>query len=230
MAITRKDKKIIFDYLKNAEGGLAFDRILEPEPKPVKRGAVIMLDSVREVESSEDDLLEFWEELKSNGLIRPVDRLNPEWFILTKKGKQVAASEDYNLTLPSLQLDKLVCDAKLCALVQRPFANQDFEDAVFKAFKHLEERVRAKAGLSANEVGASLVTAALHHQRGILKTLNCHTVSEEEGIFMLFKGAIQSFKNPSSHRTVDWNNPQRATQAILLADYLLGVLDNTTSR
>jgi uncharacterized protein (TIGR02391 family) len=230
MAITRRDKKIIFDYLKNAEGGLTFGRILEPDPKPVKRGAVITLDSVREVESSEDDLFEFWEELKTKGLIRPVDRLNPEWFVLTEKGKQVAAAEDYDLTLPSLQLDKLVCDAKLRSIVQRPFENQDFEDAVFKAFKHVEERVRAKASLPASEVGASLVTAALHHQRGVLKALNCHTVSEEEGVFMLFKGAIQSFKNPSSHRTVDWNNPQRATQAILLADFLLGVLDNTTTR
>lgn len=41
----------------------------------------------------------------------------------------------------------------------------------------------------------------------------------------LFWGAIGVFKNPSSHRQVDFADPTLASEVILLADLLLRMLD-----
>jgi hypothetical protein len=41
----------------------------------------------------------------------------------------------------------------------------------------------------------------------------------------LFKGAIGLFKNPSSHRRVDFSDATEAAEIVLLADLLLRLLD-----
>jgi hypothetical protein len=41
----------------------------------------------------------------------------------------------------------------------------------------------------------------------------------------LFKGAIGLFKNPSSHRQVDFSDATEAAEIVLLADLLLRLLD-----
>lgn len=40
-----------------------------------------------------------------------------------------------------------------------------------------------------------------------------------------FKGAIGLFKNPSSHRKVDFSDPTEAAEVVLLADLVLRLLD-----
>jgi hypothetical protein len=48
---------------------------------------------------------------------------------------------------------------------------------------------------------------------------------EQKAIMFLFAGAIGAFKNPSSHRQVDFGDPTVAAEAVLLADLLLRMLD-----
>jgi hypothetical protein len=56
MAISRKDKKLIFDYLLEAVcNGLFFGKILQPHPEPVRSGGMISMKSVRKVESTEEE-------------------------------------------------------------------------------------------------------------------------------------------------------------------------------
>lgn len=230
MLVTPKDKKIVLEYLKKAERGMRFEQILSPPPEPVNEGWGMSIRSVRKVVSDEDALFEFWEELKRTGIIRPMDKLNPDWFVLTEKGRRLAEADDFDLSTAEADVEALIRDAQLKAIVLPLLQAQRFADAVFAAFKHLEERVRMKAGEPSDTVGAALMTKALHHERGTLKVPACHTISEEEGVFMLFKGAIQLLKNPSSHRTVEWSDTIQAVQAVLFADFLLGLLGAATTR
>jgi hypothetical protein len=44
----------------------------------------------------------------------------------------------------------------------------------------------------------------------------------------LFWGAIGVFKNPTSHRPVDYGDPTVDAEAVLVADLLLRMLDDVT--
>jgi Protein of unknown function (Hypoth_ymh) len=46
----------------------------------------------------------------------------------------------------------------------------------------------------------------------------------------LFWGALGVFKNPSSHREVEFDNPTEASEVVLLADLLLRILDRVATR
>ncbi len=46
----------------------------------------------------------------------------------------------------------------------------------------------------------------------------------------LFSGAIGLFKDPTSHRAVNYDDPSVADEIVLLADLLLRLLDQTEAR
>jgi len=53
---------------------------------------------------------------------------------------------------------------------------------------------------------------------------------EQEGVYNLFKGAIAFFKNPSSHRTINYDNKLVAIEIIALAELLLQILSTAQPR
>lgn len=50
-------------------------------------------------------------------------------------------------------------------------------------------------------------------------------MGEQAGIMALYQGLIGTFKNPSSHRHVDFEDPTEAAEIILFVDLLLRMLD-----
>ncbi|MEU8501457.1 MULTISPECIES: TIGR02391 family protein [Streptomyces] len=48
---------------------------------------------------------------------------------------------------------------------------------------------------------------------------------EAVALMELFKGAFGTFKNPASHRRVDFADPTEAAEVVLLADLLMRLLD-----
>ncbi len=52
---------------------------------------------------------------------------------------------------------------------------------------------------------------------------------ERVGMMELFAGAIGTFKNPPSHRQVDYEDPTEASEVVILADLLMRVLDRVES-
>lgn len=99
----------------------------------------------------------------------------------------------------------------------------EYEAAAFLAMRQVEIRVRDLAGASAGDLGVALMQSAFR-KGGALADPDLEP-GEQEATMALFWGAIGVFKNPSSHRQVDFADPTLASEAILLADLLLRMLD-----
>lgn len=100
----------------------------------------------------------------------------------------------------------------------------DFELAAFAAMREVEVAVRDRAGLPNELIGQDLMRKALNPSNGVLADPTVHR-SEGQAMADLFAGAVGLFKNPPSHRRVDYASPIEAAETVLLADLLLRLLD-----
>jgi len=111
---------------------------------------------------------------------------------------------------------------------RRQFLAGDYEEAVFAAFRLVEEKVRALAGADNGDLGVRVMRSAFHPDNGPLTDRGAER-GERVAMGSLFSGAIGTFKNPISHRTVNYDDPILAAEAVLLADLLLRLLDGRCS-
>jgi uncharacterized protein (TIGR02391 family) len=170
------------------------------------------------------------QELKTSGLMVKDGTQREEVFqVLTQKGKTlVEKSQDPDVH--ALRLEEVLRNQDLLEVSLDPFNEGDYETAIFKAFRFVEEQVRAKSGLGAGDIGVDLMTKAFNPTKGLLEVPTCAVPAEQEGIMSLFRGAISLFKNPSSHRTVNYNDRIIAIQTIGFAELLLDILSKATLR
>ena len=85
--------------------------------------------------------------------------------------------------------------------------------------------VRKKAGQPASAIGVNLMTTVFKPGASMLKHPEAQVPSEEESLFYLMRGAIGWFKNPSSHRTVGYDDDHQAAHILGFANLLLDLLD-----
>jgi uncharacterized protein (TIGR02391 family) len=100
-------------------------------------------------------------------------------------------------------------------------------NAIRNAGVVLEERLRKSTGAEASEFGTRLVDYALHKDSGRL-TVSEHPV-EQEGVHLLFRGAVQFVRNPPMHRKLKYTEGE-ARGAVGLIDYLLLLLQRARLR
>jgi uncharacterized protein (TIGR02391 family) len=148
--------------------------------------------------------------------------------ILTEKGKKAVQQDIDHMKLPSVDIDQQLSRDDLRAKVRDDFLSGDYETAVFKAFRFLEESVRAKAGEPASSIGLALMSAAFSPSSGKLKHPGAALPQEQDGLHQMMRGAIAWFKNPSSHRTVPRDDAQQASHVLAFANLLLDLLDECT--
>lgn len=91
--------------------------------------------------------------------------------------------------------------------------------------KAVEVAVREAACLSAKDIGTNLMRLAFDPQHGRLTDMTVEK-AEQEARSALFAGAIGSYKNPHSHRNVALDDPDEATEIIMLANHLLRIVDS----
>lgn len=164
------------------------------------------------------------QELKNSGIIVQDSTQREDVFqILTAKGKEIVEKQQ-DPDIFALRLEEVLKNQELLFQCLGPFNDQDYELAVFKAFRFVEESVRAKAGLSESDIGVNLMSKSFSPNKGRLIIPACVSPAEQEGVHSLFRGAIAFFKNPSSHRTVNYKNRLVAIQAIVVAELLLNIL------
>jgi uncharacterized protein (TIGR02391 family) len=104
------------------------------------------------------------------------------------------------------------------------FMRGDFHTAAFQAMKAVEIAVREAAGLAASDIGTKLMRKAFDTDRGPL-TDKTAELSERQALSDLFAGAIGAYKNPHSHRDVLLDDPAVAAEIVMLANYLLRIVD-----
>jgi uncharacterized protein (TIGR02391 family) len=165
---------------------------------------------------------EAWGWLQSRGLITwNPDQSADKAFLISRKGDQLLREG-----LPWLRAVERL-DVELVPALEytvRPqFLRGDFETAAFVAMKEVEVRVRTRAGLTDSLIGTLLMQEAFK-QQGPLWRAELDR-GESVALMELFKGAIGLFKNPSSHRRVDFSDPTEAAEIVLLADLSLRLLD-----
>jgi len=164
------------------------------------------------------------EELRNDGyLMKDPSQRSSGFLIFTTKGKEMI-SKQKDPEVHALRLEEIIDDTELLHKCINAFNNSDYEIAIFSAYKFVEEKVRTISGASSGDIGVNLMTYALHPKRGSLAINTCKLPAEQEGVYNLFKGAIAFFKNPSSHRTVNYEDRKIAIQTIAFADLLLKIL------
>lgn len=112
--------------------------------------------------------------------------------------------------------------------VRSQFLLGEYELAAFAAMREVEIRVRELSGFDVSLIGVKLMRRAFG-DKGPLADPRLDE-GERVGVMELFAGAIGTYKNPPSHRQVDYDDPIEASEVVLLADLLMRMLDRIEAR
>ena len=103
------------------------------------------------------------------------------------------------------------------------FYGAKYDDCILNAAKVVEVKVRAAAGLSAEDIGVKLMRKAFKPESPILKFSD--VTAEQEAAMNLFCGFIGFFKNPHSHKFLNVTDPLTAFEIISMANHLFSLVD-----
>ncbi len=174
-------------------------------------------------------LSEAWQWLTINMLIVPAPDMNGRsgFMVFSRRGKRLAegTDDDYVRFRAAAAFPKALLHPAIADKVWLALARGDLDEAVFAAFKAVEESVRRAAGLAPTDIGTDLMRKTFHPKSGPLTNL-AQPEAEREALAHLFAGAIGSYKNPHSHRTVSITDPRDAQEMVLLASHLLRIVDS----
>ena len=225
------------------------EELIELEPEEI---AVFLLDHLCEIEEQRGERLnrynytlnhnispyapnksnavakvitEAWGWLEREGMVAPKPgNTGGDWAFVTRKGYKLRYRAQLDAYKKGHLLPKENLDENLIRKVWPVFIRGDYDTGVFQAFKEVEIRVREKAGLPDDLLGVNLMRKAFHPENGGLTNMKSLR-AERQSMSDLFSGSIGFFKNPSSHREVNLNDPGEAAEIILFANYLLRIVE-----
>jgi uncharacterized protein (TIGR02391 family) len=178
--------------------------------------------------AAEQAFSEGWGWLHARGLVAWDPRQSSDnAFIISRRGRQVL-KEGPQWLRATERLDVELVPA--LEYTSKPhFLRGDFETAAFVAMKEVEVAVRTKAKLPNTLLGVGLMQQAFRPSGANSDGGPLFNPALEGGEAVaqmnLFAGAIGLFKNPTSHRRVDYEDPTLAAEVVLLADLLLRLID-----
>jgi uncharacterized protein (TIGR02391 family) len=167
-----------------------------------------------------------WGWIERNDLITRAGGMNGSlgWMMFTPRGEQVSDAQDIQRLREAADFPRWMIHTSIAEKVWRALMRNDLGDAVLFAFRAVEEAVRSAGGFTADDIGVKLMRDAFNKDRGPLTDLS-QPEGEREALAHLFAGAIGSYKNPHSHRTLKLDDIREAQEQIVLASHLLRIVD-----
>jgi uncharacterized protein (TIGR02391 family) len=172
-------------------------------------------------------LAEAYDWLIQQGLLSGVPGTSDGTLFMTRKAIAVLEAPDGAALLRAQARVDVDLHPSIASRVRSQFFLGEYELAALAAMRQVEIRVRELIGGSAGDIGVDLMKRAFN-PTGSLRDPNAEK-GEQEAMMALFWGAIGVFKNPVSHRQVDYDDPTQASEVVLLADLLLRILDARAS-
>lgn len=172
-------------------------------------------------------LSEGWNWLRVQGLIVPAPGTNGVhgFMVISRRGASLANEEDFQRFREAAAFPKSMLHPAIADKVWLNLARGELADAVFAAFRAVEESVRSAGGFGPTDIGVPLMRKAFDKDTGPLAD-KAQPEAEREALAHLFAGAIGSYKNPHSHRTVTITDPKEAQEMTMLASHLLRIIDS----
>ena len=170
---------------------------------------------------------EAWNWLVVQGLLIPDPGYNGTngFMVLSRRAEKLMDQGSFSTYARSLAFPKSLLHPSIAEEVWLDIVRGDPETAVFKSFRAVEIAVREVGKFSDVDVGTALMRKAFDKATGPLSNFS-QPEAEREALAHLFAGAIGSYKNPHSHRTVVINDACEAQEMVVLASHLLRILDS----
>jgi uncharacterized protein (TIGR02391 family) len=194
-----------------------------------------VLNAAREAYSSEADqdsligrLGDAWAWLVANQCVGQALQSSGNWQRVTREGARIANEPSALLHLVAEKHLIAGLSPQLNRSSKPAFVRGDYETAAFSAMKAVEVEVRRVSGLGDSLIGTKLIQEAFKADGPL-----CDPTAEggeRTAVLNLFAGAIGAFKNPTSHRTVMYEDPTEVAEIIQLSDLLLRMLRRIEER
>lgn len=175
-------------------------------------------------------ILRTWRSLEDNGLIEEPDAHNGRngFRILSEKGRAALTTFDFEATRSRSRFTRDMFHPALPDAAWDAFRAENYDAAVFEAFKAVEIAVRNK-GLGKNRItqddhGVLLMKKAFESNHGPLTDMKAKPGRRERRC-ELFTGALGELRNPKAHQDPTITDPLVAVEEIMTAGALLRIVD-----
>jgi len=141
--------------------------------------------------------------------------------IRDEQGNVIRESSERPIESPLQIFDAMQLHQKVIKASRALFENGHYAQAIFEAFKAVENFVKDKSGLTT--FGKNLMATAFNEENPIIRVPEAGHFDKDvqEGFKFLFMGATQGIRNPKAHKEIVQNDPFITLEYLGFASFLL---------